>query len=40
MSNLDSIVATLDEGLPPGRNFSLSNHQAAGYVRERHFSTF
>ena len=40
MSNLDSIVATLDEGLLPGLNFSLSNHQAAGYVRERHFSTF
>ena len=29
MSNLDSIVATLDEGLIPGLNFSLSNHQAA-----------
>ena len=40
MSNLDSIVATLDEGVIPGLNFSLSNHQAAGYVRERNFSTY
>jgi hypothetical protein len=40
MSNLDGIVATLDEGLLPGLNFSLSNHQAAGYVRERNFSTY
>jgi hypothetical protein len=40
MSNLDSIVATLDEGLLPGLNFSLSSSQAANYVRERHFSTY
>jgi len=40
MSNLDSIVATLDEGPLPGLNFSLSSSQAANYVRERHFSTY
>ena len=40
MSNLDAIVSTLDETIMPGLGYSLATQQAAGYVRERHFSSF
>ena len=40
MTALDSIVATLEDDLPPGLNFSLSSHRAASYVKQRSFSSF
>jgi hypothetical protein len=40
MTALDSIVATLEDDLLPGLNFSLSSHRAASYVKQRSFSSF
>ena len=40
MSNLDAIVATVDDAVIPGLGYSLSTQQSASYVRDRHFSTF
>ena len=40
MSNLDAIVATVDDAVIPGLGYSLSAQQSASYVRDRHFSTF
>ena len=40
MSNLDAIVATVDDAVIPGLGYSLSTQQTASYVRDRHFSTF
>jgi hypothetical protein len=40
MTALDSIVATLEDDLLPGLNFSLSSQRAASYVKHRSFSSF
>ena len=40
MSNLDAIVATVDDAVIPGLGYVLSTQRGASYVRERHFSTF
>jgi len=40
MSNLDAIVATVDDAVIPGLGYALSAQQSASYVRDRHFSTF
>ena len=40
MSNLDAIVATVEDAIVPGLGYSLHTQKAAGYVRERNWSTF
>ena len=40
MSNLDAIVATVEDAIVPGLGYSLHTQKASSYVREYKFSTF
>ena len=40
MSTLDTIVASAEDSLPPGINYSLNNKRGASFVHQRVLATF
>ena len=40
MSQLDQIVASVEDSILPGMNYSLSNRKGASFVNQRVLSTF
>ena len=40
MSQLDQIVASVEDSIPPGMNYSVNNRKGASFVHQRVLSTF